>query len=473
MIFSIFGKKNGGKKSPAVDQKSAKDTPTTTSGLTPNTSAEFANSIMAQRHKARATERKIDAIEYEMSRDILNRKFEPQPDLNTVTPSEQDANANLFDDDSHRQAIDLKNPDHFETTVALNAGASTDFMLNPNTDGRGAAHAAIENIPALEEAAILFASEQVEATELILQNLIQNESYNALNPTAWLMLFDLYQITNNKTNFEQLSLDYASKLEISAPLWRDEKNQDAPQKEQKTFVPGVSFSGKLNAQLVKQIDKLQALAKQHKQLRLEFVRIAELDVAGCEQLLRGFQLLKKAKNELTVVGAHDLIKFTRALIAVGRRDESDAPWLLLLELLQLINDEPAFEESSLDYAITYEVSPPSFEAPKNKATAPSVGISIEFVEADRYMLPKVIEGNTSELIGKIKAFSIDHQSVQLDCSQLERIDFSSCGELLSGLVPLSKQLNVSIEFHDVNHLVIALLNAMGFKNIAVIFPRKR
>lgn len=474
MIFSIFGKKNGGKKPSAADQKSARDTPTTSSGLTPNTSAEFANSIMAQRHKARATERKIDAIEYEMSRDILNRKFDSQPGPNTQAPQTADANANLFDDDSHRSAIDLPNPDHFETTVALNAGSSaTDFLLNPNTDGRGSAtQAAIENIPALEEAAILFASEQVEATELILQNLIQTESYNALNPTAWLMLFDLYQITNNKAKFEQLSLDYASKLEISAPIWRDEKNQDTPQKEQKAFVPGVSFSGKLNAQLAKQIDKLGQLAKQHTQLRLEFVRITELDVAGCEQLLRGFQLLKKSKNVLTVVGAHDLIKFTRTLIAVGRRDESDAPWLLLLELLQLINDEPGFEETSLDYAITYEVSPPPFEAPKNKATAPSVGISIEFVEADRYLLPRVIEGNTAELIARIKEFAIDHQSVQLDCSQLERIDFSACGELLSGLVPLSKQLNVSIEFHDANHLVIALLNAMGFKNIAVIFPRK-
>lgn len=472
MIFKIFSKKNGSNKSSADSQKSANDEPTTTSGLTQNTSAEFANSVMAQRHIARATERKIDAIEYEMSRDILNRKFDAQTGSHS-TPSEQlDANASLFDDDEEiKQTIDLKDSERFETTLPLSA-AVTDFLLNPNGEDR-AAIAATENIPALEEAAILFASEQVEATELILQSLIQNESYNALNPSAWLMLFDLYQITNNQIKFDQLSLDYVSKLEISAPIWKDAKSQMVPAKEQKSFVPGVSFSGKLNGQISKQIDKLQALAKQHDQLRLEFVRIAELDVAGCEQLLRGFQLLKKVKQELTVVGAHDLMKFIRPLIAVGRKDESDAPWLLLLELLQLVNDESGFEEASIDYCITYEVSPPSFEAPKNKSTAPSVGISIEFVEADRFLLPKVIDGNTTELIEKISRFATDHHSVQLDCSHLDRIDFSSCGQLLSGLVPLSKQLNVSIEFHDVNHLVIALLNAMGFKNIAVIFPRKR
>jgi len=237
VIFSIFGKKNGGNKSSSAKSKSAKDDPPTTTGLTANTSADFANSIMAQRHIARATERKIDAIEYEMSRDILKRKYDP-PSVQPAPITEQpDANANLFDDDSDANTIDLKSTPHntdFESTMPLN-GAATDFLMNPNTEGR-AAHAAIENIPALEEAAILFASEQNEATELILQNLIQNESYNAMNPTAWLMLFDLYQITNNQIKFEQLSLDYVSKLEISAPIWRDPQNQIVAPKELKGFV---------------------------------------------------------------------------------------------------------------------------------------------------------------------------------------------------------------------------------------------
>lgn len=472
MIFSIFGKKNGGNKSSSAKSKSAKDEPPTTTGLTANTGTDFANSIMAQRHLARATERKIDAIEYEMSRDIFKKKYDPPSEPAPIT-KQPDANADLFDDDAGN-TIDLKNSRYntqqFESTLPLN-GAVTDFLLNPYPDQR-AAQAAIENIPAMEEAAILFASEQINTAEIILRSLIQNENYSALNPTAWLMLFDLYQITNNQIEFEQLSLDYVSKLEISAPVWKDPQNQILPPKEQNDFVPGISFSGKLNNQISAQIEKLQSLSKQHAQLRLEFVRITDIDVAGCELLLRGFQLLKKSKNELTVVGAHDLMKFTRSLIAVGRKDESDAPWLLLLELLQLVDDEPGFEETSIDYCITYEVSPPSFEAPIHKSTVPSVGVSIEFMEADHFMLPKIVEGNTNELIEKISKFALDHHSIQLNCSQLDRINFSSCGQLLSGLVPISKQLNVSIEFHEVNHLVIALLNAMGFKNIAVIFPRK-
>ncbi len=468
MIFSIFGKKNGAKKATSAENTSAKDSLLTTTGLTDNTSEEFANSIMAQRHKARATERKIDAIEYEMSRDIVKRKGEPQPEY---IPQQPNANTDLFDVDHPLDVKRHPDDDHFETTMPL-MGAATEYLLGANTEGMNKHHGAIENIPALEEAAILFASEQIEATEIILKNLIENENYNALNPTAWLMLFDLYQITNEQTKFEQLSLEYVSKLEISAPIWVTPQAQSAP-KVEKGFVPGVSFSGKLNDQIGKQVDKLIGLAKQSQQLRLEFVRITEVSAEGCELLLKGFQALKKAKQELTVIGAADLIKYVRSLIAVGRRDASEAPWLLLLELLQLVNDEAGFEEASIDYCITYEVSPPSFEAPKNKSTAPSVGISIEFVEAERFALPKIIAGNTDELIGNIAAFAKEHHSVQLDCSQLDRIDFSSCGSLLTGLIPISKQLNVSIEFHEANHLVIALLNAMGFKNVAIIFPRKR
>ena len=217
---------------------------------------------------------------------------------------------------------------------------------------------------------------------------------------------------------------------------------------------------------------LPALIKQYPHLRLEFVRITDLNIAACEILLKGLRLIKSSKQELTVAGSHELIKFCRALIAVGRKDASDAAWLLLLELLQLSNDQTNFEETSIDYCITYEVSPPSFESSVIQKSTSSFGISVEPVDAERFLLPKIIEGNTAALIDAITKFSLDHHSVQLDCAQLDRIDFSSCGQLLSGLVPLSKQLNVSIEFHDVNHLVIALLNAMGFKNIAVIFPRK-
>ena len=84
---------------------------------------------------------------------------------------------------------------------------------------------------------------------------------------------------------------------------------------------------------------------------------------GCARLLTALTVLRGGGRELIVAGAAELAETVRATIAIGQRDASEAPWLLLLELLQLMNREKDFEETAMDYCVTYELSPPSFEAP--------------------------------------------------------------------------------------------------------------
>jgi hypothetical protein len=88
-------------------------------------------------------------------------------------------------------------------------------------------------------------------------------------------------------------------------------------------------------------------------------------------LLRTLKNLKKTGHDLMLVGAQSLTDKIRAILQVGRRDETEAPWLLLLEILQLLHFEKAFEEASMDYCITFEVSPPSFEALRIMSPMPS------------------------------------------------------------------------------------------------------
>ena len=77
------------------------------------------------------------------------------------------------------------------------------------------------------------------------------------------------------------------------------------------------------------------------------------------------------QRELILVGAAELAAQIRAGIAIGRPDDTEGPWLLLLELLQLLNREKEFEETGMDYCVTFEVSPPSFVAPHKVAMAPA------------------------------------------------------------------------------------------------------
>lgn len=469
-IFSFFGKKPVSQEPPSSGKPSSKKTKSRTLNTdiaVPQDDEALSQSVLAQRHIARATERKIDAIEFEMSRD-MGRSKTP-----TVAPStigiSQVAKANPITEqfNSESPASD------FQSTLPLMMPA-TDYLFGHQADISAAALGSTESVPLLEEASILFATGQNEVAEQMLQAAIAQDNLGNVLQIAWFMLFDLYQICNNRTAFDHLSIDYASKFETSPPVWRDptQNMDELSNNGDDGAIPSVTFPSLLDGNIIKLLEKLQNLSKQSKNLKLDFLRVKQVDPVGCGLLLRSLKNLKKTQHGLMLVGAQDFSEKIRAILQVGRRDETEAPWLLLLEILQLLHFEKAFEEASIDYCITFEVSPPSFEAPKNKVTTmvPEVRIIEEI--SDRFMMPVVIEGRTENLISQIAAHAELNKVVLLDCSQLERVEFGASAQLLSGLVPIAGKKGASIQFHEVNYLVMNLFNAMGLKNVAAIFPRK-
>jgi ABC-type transporter Mla MlaB component len=144
--------------------------------------------------------------------------------------------------------------------------------------------------------------------------------------------------------------------------------------------------------------------------------------------------------------------------------------MLMLEILQLLNREKEFEEASIDYCVTFEVSPPAFIPPKNKVTTALDELTTPDMEKDRYMMPAVVDARTN-LIGAITEFAAAHDPAVIDCARLTRVDFSAAGQLLSGLAPLATK-GRTVELQNVNHLVAALFQVMGLRDIAQILPRK-
>ena len=84
-------------------------------------------------------------------------------------------------------------------------------------------------------------------------------------------------------------------------------------------------------------------------------------------------------------------------------------------------------------------------------------------------MPLVIEGDTQQLARAIAGYVEQHQPAILDCRQLARVDFSAAGQLLSDLAALAGK---PIELHNVNHLVLALLQTLGLHRSVPIFPHK-
>ena len=471
-IFSLFGKKDrppadaaGGGASPSKKR----DEVNRISDVAGESARE--QSALEQRQAARATALKIDAIESEMSSEFVRSRptLAPAPAAASAAPTAPAA--------APANAAPAATPATPASSTAAVSPPGTDSMLGffsedasagvaPPTDAAG------EDVPLFEEAAILFANGQVEMVGHLLQDAIEADQLGAAAITAWAMLFDLYQIEGDAAQFETLSLAYASRFESSPPAWLP---LAAPEQlagpSRAPAVPSVVFGGKLDASIVKTLEKARALADRNPALRLEFVRITEVDPIGCGLLLRVLNQLQKSGIDLILVGAPELVAKIRAILVVGRRDETEAPWLLLMELLALLNLETAFEEASIDYCVTFEVSPPPFVAPKNRVTTAMEEPSAGNDATDVFCMPALIEGRTTDLVAALREFAERHNPARIDCAALARVDVNAAGHLLSGLAPLVGD-GRQIEFFNVNHLVAALLGFMGLKQMIRITTRK-
>lgn len=481
-IFSLFGKKES-------DQlKSAdKDASRSTRSSTSNRSNELKNRERLQAAQrdaqvARATALKIDAIESEMSTEFVNtattqigpatqgrNSRTPAPSKSLSAPSPASASAIPSDKRTSNTASAAVSPPTLQP-LAPGIGSTTDFLLHGSSTVGDVATPSSEAAAVIEESAIMYANGQNELVEQMLRAAINEDALGEVTRSAWWMLFDLLQLTGKQTEFEQLAIEYANKFEASPPGWIEgDHTAVAAAAPAAGTTPSVSFSGKLDSNAAKHVERIKKLAETHRSLRLEFARVSEVDATGCGLLLSILNALQKSGHNLILVGAPELTKKIREIIQTGRRDDHENCWLLLMEVLRLLNRETEFEETSIDYCVTFEVSPPAFVPPQ--ASVMTAAVDTAPPAAEGFPMPALVEGRIDNLILAITAYSDDQCPAIIDCSKLERVDFNAAGRLLTGLAPFCGNGRI-IEFHNVNHLVAELFNVIGLKDIIRILPRK-
>ncbi|HSY28987.1 MAG TPA: STAS domain-containing protein [Burkholderiaceae bacterium] len=471
-IFSLFGKKERQPEETPADKASLRKK---REEAAIREAANNTETKTVQRKAAHATAMKIDAIESEMSSEFV-RPITPSANTTLPGPVSQikpaDQAVKIPTLITPKKTDSWEPPATFQPTLPA-MGSTTEFLLNTEAGSNPAvALSASEATPVIEEAAILFANDQTTMVEHVLQAAISEDALGHATLTVWRMLFDLYQISGNQPQFDNLSIEFANKFETSPPAWieSDQANKPAVSSAPTGATPSISFSGVLDASIVKQLEKAQNLAEKSRVLRLEFARVTSVDPIGCGLLLSILKKLQKSGHDLILVGALEMVGKIRSILEVGRRDETEAPWLLLLEILRLLNLEKDFEEASIDYCVTFEVSPPAFVAPKNKVTM-AVEETPPPPSADHFAMPTVIADGTDKLVNSIASYAGNHNPAIIDCSQLKRVDFGAAGQLLTGLAPLAAK-GANIELHNVNHLVAALFTVMGLKDIVRVVLRK-
>ncbi|MDB5937242.1 MAG: hypothetical protein JWQ01_4586, partial [Massilia sp.] len=396
---------------------------------------------------ARATAAKIDAIESAMAFDIFN---EPEPAWGSGARRPARTNAQIAAD---AHGPDTLPPLELATTELLSDDATPEPAAQPQT------------APVIEEIAIMYANAQVQVAEAMLVDSLADVGQT--ERAVWWMLFDLYQASGQQDAFDSVAIDYASRFETSPPAWNPLSAAGA-EKAIAGVTPTESFGPLLDDSIAPQLQRLLELASTSPATRLEFGRVKAVTPEGCARLLTALTVLRGGGRELIVAGAAELAETVRATIAIGQRDASEAPWLLLLELLQLLNREKDFEETAMDYCVTYELSPPSFEAQANVATAASARAPSR---SDRFMLPALVDGGAGPLFDAIDAYAEQYQAVVLDCARLVRVDYNAAGALLKRLRALAAS-GKTVELRDMNHLVAALFKLMGYAEVARLFPHK-
>ncbi|WP_374246088.1 STAS domain-containing protein [Zoogloea sp.] len=322
-----------------------------------------------------------------------------------------------------------------------------------------------EMAPPAEEAAILFAHGGDDEARSVLEHALETTFESDARYNLWQMLLDLMRLTGQREHFEALSLEFATEFERSPPAWHDLSSQ-AARAGAEPKVQTINLSGHLGGQAAAQFAQLIQIAMRAGALRIDLGRLRGVDDAGAELLLRAVRGLRRAKVRLSLGAVTHLVNLLEGLVTTGRRANRPL-WLLLLEALQYTEQQDRFEELAVDYAMTFEESPPSWEPPP-VVTASQTGAESQGSGATRtYVLEGEIIGPNTDALRKITGFAADKTMVEVDCSRLRRMDFVSAGTLFNIISQLHNQGRL-IVLTGVNSMVAALMQVMGLHQVAKI-----
>jgi len=344
--------------------------------------------------------------------------------------------------------------------------------------GRGLAHAAglveVQECgsgigAAFEEAAVLYANGNDDEALALLETAVPGEG-GAVGEGAWLMLLDLYRLGGHRQRFESRVLDYATRFERSPPPGED--LSPGAGKAKAGQAPLVNLSGNLSAAAEKQFQQIAAIARRSGGVRIDVSKVRGVDDAGCAVWRRLLAELATERIGVTLVNVQSLAEVLGRRVTAGRAEERDT-WLMLLELLQYAGDQARFEDLAVEYAVTFEESPPSWE--RRAAVAPAAEARAGAVppapaDPDGFAFEGELTGAANETLKRLAAFAADRRMLKVDCSRLRRVDFVCAGTLFNILVTLQAQGKL-VSLANVNAMVAGLLRVMSVDQVAHVTLR--
>ena len=206
----------------------------------------------------------------------------------------------------------------------------------------------------ITEASILHASRQAQPAESLLLEAVSTATGDGRENIAWMMLLELASFRQDRDRFESLSLRYAERFETSPPQWRVRSVNDAAEN-----LPTLAFRGKLLASSGPALAQFERMAQTASRFVIDLRGVTDIDSAGCSALLVLFKRWEAQHKEMAILPAPSLLALLHGLAQREGKDADDSLWHLLLELLRISGDEKAYENACVDYSIRFELSPPA------------------------------------------------------------------------------------------------------------------
>lgn len=381
--------------------------------------------------------------------------------------------------------------------------------------------------PELDEAVIAFANADFDQCEQCLLNLVHPGSSRHEHADTWLVLFDFYRALDLPHKFDNLAVSYAQQFGVSAPQWYslpqrvadliESESTNASSTDASVSRPSLSEtpepaddegSGPVTegrewdapqpGWIAPSVVDPEALAQLRVALlqlprpwRIDWQGVNQVTPEAAHQLSQLLQQWAKEPMELIWVGGPHLLSLLEDLTPTGSRDADPAHWMLRLDLLRMVNQPVVFDEVAIDYCVTYELSPPSWEPTRctvreqqdavSAPTAPMSHVSdvtTSFVESQLHQEISYVQvaalNLSGQLVGDIGATlqRLDDQlggsvSLEVDCSHLLRVDFIAAGDLLNWVLSRRAEQR-QVCFLNPHRLVALFFGAMGINEHATV-----
>lgn len=341
------------------------------------------------------------------------------------------------------------------------ADVHTETLLTMNMGGGGIVVEESSGAPQspVDEAAIFYASGQADMAEQLLQDSLETGDHR-----AWHMLFDLYGIQNREKDFEQLALNYAMRFETSPPVWQ-KIGDTAAIKAQQAHVDVLGLPGLLDKKAAAALREGIAASAGNSIVRIDFSRIEMVDESGAEECAQILASARKSSRKLQVSGVDRLIALLQDLIRATH--SRVVHWLLLLELYQILGQEENFENLAVDYAVRFEVSPPSWS--DVQAAEVVLAKPAEAANDDVLKLAGEITPADDSALQQLASYAASHGEVLVDLAQVTRIDYGSVSQFISVLMQcLGSGKSITLRGH--NALIHELFRVMGIDQLAQLVP---